>query len=333
MGSRISAGCGALIANLTLSACASLGEQASDIIFVPHADSAKVDGEATTLTLFFKRPEEAQQELAAAAVAAPVLIGMALDGVQQMLADEKERYIGAYSATATVYSEAGKPVFPTGFLFERKVKIDGTLQPAMRFCGDFQKLGETLFVIRPYATDLLKSRAKVVAFDATSPFGFDVLNPWELVTDWFGDGPRIPPVDDDVDMIIDMSFSGLRYDEKSGERKVVALGRRSFERKDIKIGKKKTPPPGEEGSPTCDGFKGRTEREMEGIKDGPQLNFNAVMAAPKPISDAPGEPTIFNVVITATESDAFAKRVEQLSDRFSSERPGLEGRLNEIMPK
>ncbi len=325
------------------SACSSLGEQASDIIFIPHRNSAKID-DAATLALFFEYKEkEKEDELAAesmraafpgaVAVLGPALIGLALDGIEQGLADESGRYVASYSAGRTVRTtkEAARAKPLAGFLFERRVEggedKDGGKNyiEGMRFCAAIDMIDEAngLFVIRPYAIEMFRSKAKVVAFDMTSPFGFDLLNPWEVVTDWIDHPPRFP-ADDAIDVAVEVELTSLAYDKAGNVAKTVSHGKRAFAFKDVPLGAPKSGDPS-----TCKDYR---PVKPEPLDDTKQLQLGSLMAMPRPTS-AESDLIVYNVVVTATETDEFGKRVKVVSDRFKKERPGLEGTLTDILPK
>jgi hypothetical protein len=102
----------------------------------------------------------------------------------------------------------------------------------MTFCAAVRPTAdEQFFQIIPVAYSLPYSKAKLIAFDFLSPFGIDILNPWKAVSD----GVRSIPMDDDLDLTISATLSGLWYEDKLA--KVSQLGEtQTFQFRRRKVG-------------------------------------------------------------------------------------------------
>lgn len=318
----------AAILGLLSSGCSSVGEQVSDIVFVPHPSSAVVKNDSTSLSLIHEEPPGTP---AIAAPAAAALIGAGLNQIQKSLEAESKRYVATYSAGRTEIRNQFAEYPLKGLLFERHVRVnreegqDGDL--AMRFCAAIEAIdkNEKFFALRPYGIDFHNSKAKVIAFDMLSPFGFDLLNPWELITDWFGDGPKFP-ADNTVDLVVKVEFQNLILDTETKQPKVIPLGVREFRFKGIELQNAANEDESENAliKNSCDGYDGTPPTgNLE------KLDLKTVMAFPAPTET--GSPdTIYNVSVTVTEVDEFGERVKDLSDTFKENRPAVQNQLNDL---
>lgn len=327
-----------------LNGCSEIGEQLSDIMFVPHHRSAEVQGEQTKLTLLVS---DIPTPRGAAAIA-PLIVGAALDQVGKAIDAESQRYIATYSAgkSANVFNNGGKKLVGIGF--ERRVHTAPDKNDlgvvAMRFCALIVKGDDQgkFFSLVPYAIDFHFSKAKVVAFDGLSPFGFDLLNPWEFVTDWFSEGPKLFN-DENVDMTIEISISNLIYDEKTKKPKTIDLGKRELNFKKLKM---QSPDEEKQNSnpiikATCGKFmndkdeqnvtdinKQVNEKESS-IQQGKNLDFRTFFATPAP-SSKNSNMTFYTVNVKVTEVDDFGARVKELGKTFSSEKQGIQDKFTNM---
>lgn len=318
-----------------LSACSSIGEQVSDIVFIPHSRSAEVKGEKTELELFIGKIPEDEKATAFAgfAVGATAVLGAALDGVEKALEAESKRYLATYSSKKSAII-VPKESHLYGFRFTRFINVDesgnnGTV--AMRYCAIVIDLGDRFFAIKTIGKSLYYSKAKVVAFDVLSPFGFDLLNPWELVTDWFGEGPKFI-ADDDIDMTINLAMTNIVFDTKKNAAVETEIGKR-----EIKFEKLAMTETEQDDECTTDKFNKesvitKSIRDSKDLikelkKNGANLDSLPIFLKPQPAIQN-GNQIFLNVSVNVTEMDDFGTRVKELSEKFKSERPGIEGRLN-----
>ena len=255
---KLSTVAGSLLLGLSVAGCSSVGKQVSDIVFWPHSQSTHTEGEKTNLTVVPYKPvlEDSKKLLARldklkksiddtegflqfgpAGIAAS-LISAAFDQVGKELDRESKRYLATYSATTSARIDKKLEGL---FVFERYVGLnakepDSAGKIAMRYCGVLvseskpTSQGKEVDLVRviPYGLDLYMSKAKVVAFDLTSPFGIDFLNPWEGITNQFSDNPGKRGVrliaDDQIDLTIEHSLTARKIDTKSYSLKTVNLG-------------------------------------------------------------------------------------------------------------
>jgi len=323
-----------------LSGCASIGEQVSDIVFIPHHKSSFVKNEENSLTLIYgsknkTEPIAQNNPQVKAALAgsltvgtiASALIGVGLDQVEKSLEAESKRYIASYSSGDSAIIENFDTSELKGFIFTRMIKKE----KAMKFCGRFQVIDpiSKIFIVKPYAIDLYKTKAKIVAFDLTSPFGIDLLNPWEVVTDWFGDSPPRIINDNKIDLNIGISFTNFTIDKKDGSAKIVNLGSQTFPFNNLKAGA-----PNDMNSESnivknsCEDFDPYSRID---VRDSDAADMQAIMISPKTVSNQ-SKHTIFGVTMKITEVDEFSKRVKELDSTFKSQRPGIQNQLNNLFP-
>ncbi|HXI87367.1 MAG TPA: hypothetical protein VNH64_07910 [Parvularculaceae bacterium] len=106
-----------------------------------------------------------------------------------------------------------------GFLLTRRLAPQGKAREvgpiAMRICAIVLPSQTDDFVsVVPVSYAYRYSKAKLIGFNLLSPFGVDVLNPWEAVTNSFsGKGYRLPPADRDVDASMQIGFEHMFFDK------------------------------------------------------------------------------------------------------------------------
>jgi hypothetical protein len=233
-----------------LTGCASLGNQLSDAIFIPTPGSDKREGERVTLELAYstraptdenrvRKPDTVDERyeslksfglsLGPAAIADTVVAT-----ISQTLLEESKRYEATYSSEAVSdqFYHAAKPLVdhskareketPTdirfaGFKMTREVAVSGETKAAITICGvALPGQEDAFFFLVPVSYSMNYTKAKLVGFDLTSPFGVDLLNPWEIVTDPLsGQGFNFGPKDNDVDLNLAITFEYLHFTDDS----------------------------------------------------------------------------------------------------------------------
>lgn len=251
--------------SLLIPGCSSLGGQLADVFFVPNARSAKVSDETVKLEIAYSEFQRPMTEIKVgegdgekftpsfvAGALAPVLAGAIVDQIGKSLATEAERYQATFSADAGGDQFYVKP-FDTveaapsaanratdirfaGFKLLRTAKNHDANVPAMTACViALPGSVDNFFYIIPVSYELNYAKAKVVAFDLTSPFGVDILNPWEIVTDpLFNGGYELPPGDDDIDIKMSVSLENMFFD-KVGKLNVTNTAAEAFDLKAAKM--------------------------------------------------------------------------------------------------
>lgn len=385
MKNRILAAAGAA----ALSACSSVGGQLADVVFVPNGRSAKVDAERVEVNLAFspvstnlvKVVEDKKNELTFEFLSGGLsgaLASAVVDEVSETLAAEAERYQATYSAEA-----GGEHFFIAPYVakIDRSAKADGLPRTNVRFAGfkltrtaeargDKKKAAMTAcFIALPGSTDaffhlipvsyeLNYSKAKLIAFDLTSPFGVDILNPWEIVTDpLFGDGYELPPTDRDLDLRISVTLDNLSYD-KDGK---LAATSRAAEPIDLK-GVQVSPPTDGKGRyfPAYEKFLAAVEgpdskafefscnaeaspEKIAALRD-KILDFGAddfrVMtlmaggrAFPSPKRALPKGESNANFLVKALveETDNYGARVKELNAKFDKQKGGVQKSISDLI--
>jgi hypothetical protein len=299
-----------------LAGCTSFGDQIGDAVFVKHPNSAQVKGERLTLNILSASPPSTQSTASAASAA---FSQFALSQIEATLKAEAKRYRAGYSAETTKILDASHVL--TGLHFKREINThsNGGGSTAMEFCVDIFRISGTsneLMTFGAGAISLSNSKAKVVAFDLTSPFGFDVLNPWELVTDWFGnDKPRLIN-DNQVDLLVQVDLASLQKN-KAGALVQVPMGSKVFSYQDETL-----------GSGTPSNCKSPISApNAVGIS-----NVDDAFLAPEPFGGAgSGQRPIVIAKVSVTEVDEFGERVEEFSTLFDENRSGIEGQLNNLL--
>ncbi|MEQ8230695.1 MAG: hypothetical protein RLW61_10830 [Gammaproteobacteria bacterium] len=317
--------------------CGSLGRQASDIVFVPHRHSAHVDGERVELELVFhshfkesrSEPVSARAEVAGLpAVVAPILVGAAFDQVGNAIEAESKRYVATYKGAASSHRfEDGEKTL-AGIEFVRRIGTDANV--AMRFCAVVRRVAgeEQFFYLEPFGLEFNYSKVKVVALDWLSPFGIDLLNPWEILTDRFSDSRKTGMSNDhDIDLTLEVSFDNLVYSSSSKKVETVSLGSNQIRFRDVPVaGVFAKQGSGLNGLKADRGeaFQAASEQAAQTrVAYGSVGNRALIFSVPQPSSSG-SSAQHFSVTVTATEIDDFGSRIKELSEQFESNREGLQ---------
>lgn len=362
---------GLVLAGATaLTGCSSLGGQLADVVFVPNAHSAKTADETTDLELAFSgkpAPEEVKLEIAGAA---PAIAAAVVDQIGKTLAAEAERYQATYSAEAsgdrfyhTSFDPSKRPTFAktnirlAGFKISRHVKVRGKNEAAMAACFiAIPGSTDAYFYIVPVAYDIPYAKAKMVAFDLTSPFGVDVLNPWEIITDPLINGAyEAPPKDKDIDLKFSVSLQNLYFD-KDGKLGVTNIAADPVSLKNVEVGKingeekrdgyfpayrKFQKAAGENFAYRCD--DAATPEALATLRDKivdlgadnatvmTLIAGGRAFASPKPALPDRKTNANFLVRVAVEETDEFAARVKELNAAFEKEKPTIQKGLSDFL--
>ncbi|MEQ9559802.1 MAG: hypothetical protein RIG67_28845 [Rhodospirillales bacterium] len=326
----------AVSAVMVLAGCSSIGKQLSDIFFVPHPNSAETEGEITELHLIYKT-KPAGAVAGALPALGPVLAAAAVKEIEGAIEAESKRYVASYSASVSGEFFENTSKILRGIRFVRKINAksgeDAVAPTAMSLCMlvDVLPSAQSVFRLRPYSLTFVSSKAKVVVFDLLSPFGFDLLNPWELVTDWFQGGPKLVQ-DDDVDLTIDVKVTNLILEKQSNLMKTVELGSLSLPLKKTKMATPPTVPdhtaPGIRTRP-CDEQNFDDLIKSNGSMAAGTLNFDGFMPRPRKISEG-DTAELFTVSVNVTEVDDFGARVKELGEKFKEKKEGFQEQLNNL---
>ncbi len=266
------------IAFVFIGGCSSVSNQLTDIVFIPNANSDKSLKERVEIELAYTRTSEERKQCAGSATAfgfsgggaAGKIAEIAVEQVSKALKDEAKRYTATYSATAAsdvfyhgsadndeITGEDGavdcesthsQRITTTmkfaGFKLTRYVKKHAKAADeidAISICAiALPTPNDQFFYLAPVAYSMRYSKAKLIAFDMLSPFGVDILNPWEIITDPLtGAGPTLPPADNDIDVTAAVTFDYLHYD-KEGKITSTKVGPQSFEVKGARVSGKTT---------------------------------------------------------------------------------------------
>ena len=95
---------------------------------------------------------------------------------------------------------------------------------------------DQFFQIIPISYQMTYSKAKLIGFNMLSPFGVDILNPWEIITDPLtGKGYDKIPSDTDLDLTMAVSFEYLHYTGENNELVTTAVSPNTFDVKSLKV--------------------------------------------------------------------------------------------------
>ena len=373
---------------LLCTGCSSVGNQLSDIVFMPNANSDRRDEAEISLELAFstnapilvdlKAMEEdfSMADLEAFAPAAGgalgILPGLIVSQIGASLAQEAERYTASYSAEASSdgfyhfeepsygaveigdnYIRDTSDIRFAGFRFDRLIN-DGTVEGriAMSVCAiALPGRSDDFFYLFPVSYQMRYSKAKLVAFDLLSPFGVDLLNPWEIVTQTLaGDGLDLPPMDNDVDLTLAVSFEYLSYNNDN-KLTSATIGPNTFDLKRVKV----TGKPVSGYFPTYRKFlaaKGeRFSLPCDETSDTPAIASVRDEIMKLPLTDIdrmrlgsaaklfPSTPRAFGgnsgngnfmMKVEITEFDDYGGRVREVSDAFDQNEESLTKKLTDL---
>lgn len=309
---------------LMTTGCTGISNQVSDILFIPNSSSDKRSNERTDLKLHFAecKPDINSRALVAAA---PIATAVA-EAVGKVLAEESKRYQASYSANTTqegFYCEDGKTdvgeeMALAGISFTRYVDKS---EPAMRFCAAvIPAANPSFFQIVPLKYELRKSKAKVIAFDLTSPFGIDVLNPWEVITDTVtGDLTGIP-ADNNVDLSLSLTLKSLFVSK--GQLKEVSHSH-SWKKTNFKIGNSDDNSIlSESVVEDCSEMDSRPIEEIQKFTI-QSLGLNKGVLLPKVIATKDDPLGVFNLKVAVEEFDAYGERIKELNSQFEKNKETL----------
>ncbi|MEQ8226814.1 MAG: hypothetical protein RIA64_01920 [Rhodospirillales bacterium] len=322
-----------------------------DLHYVEQA-SVNYYGKKLSVCAEPKKDQEQRALSALLGTASTALVGAALDQVEKSIEAEGKRFIQGYSKSITVNNfcvkaagvgntpkkVGGMTVYNrlAAIRFYRIVGKDSSKglkgRTAMSYCLRIDPVAGSdgkLFQVAPIALDFHYSKAKVVAFDLLSPFGVDVLNPWEVVTNLFkDDGVRLIN-DDDVDLTLSLKVDNLRLNTKNNTIETTNLAKLEFPTyKKLKMRSAED----ERTSDKTDAItkvKCGSQSELIAAYNastpaGPTADATRYFAAP----DRIGNVSIVTITVNATEVDDFGERVKQLGEKFKSEKAGFQERLS-----
>ncbi|MGV6801414.1 MAG: hypothetical protein ACWA5L_05775 [bacterium] len=375
-------------ASLLAIACSSVGDQLSDVVFMPNANSQRTTEDMVELRLAFSTkvpPEPVREESdtyidtesyiaglpATAAGPAGGLAAAAISQIGLALARESEKYTASYSAEAandgfyhedqpsgmTEMNAAGVKEYSdirfAGFKFIRQIPSPTGQESyeAMAVCTmALPGRTDNIFYLIPISYQMTYSKAKLIGFDLTSPFGVDLLNPWEIITDPIsGQGFNLPPSDNTVDMTMAVSFEYLSFGY-DGVQSITA-GPDTFDVKGAKVTGK--PVTGyfpayknfirEMGSAyelPCDA--GTDETDIAALRDKimtlPMTNINRMRlssgaklypVAPRAMGNGHGNGN-FMIKVEMTEFDDYGDRIQEVSGAFDRSAPSLQEQLTDF---
>ena len=331
------------------SGCTGIGEQLSDIVFFPHSRSANVKSEVVLIkSIVLKKPQPSvdggKPEIVSAA--APIIAGLAIDQTKAAIDAEAKRYSTTYSAS---FKQAYNPEshYLAGIWFARyspgdTVKIaaeaeafdpldDTTKQnvtlPSMTYClalsSPTSDKNNNLWVVTPYGGTLNESKSKVVAFNLLSPFGFDIFNPWELVTNWF-DKDNWPKLlnDNDLDLTINFNLGTSKLSKAKEKIESVNQIETSYAYKNIKLGS--TDFVGETN--VCGNSPEEFSTALAALPPASEkeLSSGQFIIEPPPII---GDMGIVSGSITVTEVDEFGEKVKQFGEQFDSDKDDIKKKI------
>ncbi len=372
-----------LTVGVSLAGCSSLGGQLADVVFIPNAHSAKVVDESVVLEIAYseiKRPtteiaepkkEKDLGEFSLLGPLAPVLAGAVVDQIGKSLATEAERYQATFSADAGGDQFYAAP-FPTaeaaptrpdratdvrfaGFKITRSARNDGANVDAMSLCMiALPGSVDNFFYLIPVSYTLNYAKAKVVAFDLTSPFGVDILNPWEIVTDpLFNGGYVLPPGDDDIDMKVSVSLENMFFDA-AGKLNVTNTSAEAFDIKGARMGEGSRYFAayqaflGRLGSPRSKEFElncgaDTAAADIASLRDrifslridsAERISLTAAGRAfpsPKRAVAADKSNANFLLRVVVEETDEYGARIKELAAAFEKEKPTVQKGLTDFL--
>lgn len=361
----------AVAAGTLLASCTSISSQLTDVVFMPNSNSERQLGESVEIELAFSEnvppPISKSRSLGmqeyASIFAGPGSTGtkiadFALAQIGNALKNETSRYQATYSAdavgdnfyhedapslTAAEIEDGYRPysdIKLAGFKFNRLVQSrsgDGD-DVAMSICAIvLPGRSDGFFYVVPVSYQMRYSKAKLIGFDWMSPFGVDVLNPWEIVTNPLtGKGFSGLPADSDLDMEIAIGFKYLHY-LANGEVTSTEVGPQNFALKNVPV----TGQPATGYFPNYQKFFAKKGGEFEltchadqsveaiadvrdrilalSLADGDRMQLVSgarnYASAPRAHGPSSGNGN-FTLKVAVTELDDYGKRVEEISSAF-----------------
>lgn len=302
--------------------CSSLNRNLSNLFFPPNPNSDIRTGETVEINLIFDktRKEVAQTYpknlgVRSGAAAGPI-IDLALSQLQKFFEEEAKRYSASYSAVAVsdifyvgVANDA--PINLQGIHFKRNVKGDTAMELCLQV---YPTLDKTAFEIKPVSVVVRKAKAKLIAFDWFSPFGFDLLAPWTALK---GDWSTL--YDNDVDLRVQFTLTAVWVDEKQkGHSEVVATS--EFKLQNTKLGEpiwyvdRSSP----QDTDNCELI---VKKELTVSKGSAPFRGQLFQAVPRSVVKIAKDQEIFGtgnfiLNIIVTEYDQFGERVKELGTKI-----------------
>ena len=375
----------AIAASTLLAACTSVSSQLTDIVFMPNSNSERQLGESVEIQLAFSENvppplslsksrslglQDYTSILAGPGSTGTKIADFALAQIGNALKNETSRYQATYSADAVgdnFYHEdkpsetAGEiengfrpysDIKLAGFKFDRMVqsRSGNETDVAMSICAIvLPGRSDGFFYVVPVSYQMQYSKAKLIGFDLMSPFGVDVLNPWEIVTNPLtGKGYSGLPADTDLDMEIAVGFRYLHY-LGNGEVTSTMVGPQNFTLKNVPV----TGRPSTGYFPSYQKFfakKGgdfeltcHADQSVEAIADlrdrilalsltdgdRMQLVSGARNYASAPRANGPNSGNgNFTLKVAVTELDDYGKRVEEISSAFDQSKGDARGAIS-----
>lgn len=361
-------------AALTAGGCSSLGGQLTDVVFVPYANSAKTSDETLALDLVFDdEPTRTHESLGLPAAGAAAVAGAVISQIDATLKAEAERYQASYAAESSsdqfyYVAVKGKPfaggatrVKFAGARLIRTIpgKKGGAPELAMSAC--FVALPtstDAFFHLVPVSYSLRRSKAKIVAFDLTSPFGVDILNPWEILTDpIMNGGYDLPPTDNTLDVSISARLANPHYDKEGKLGLGVSKTEEPFTLKAARVGDNSAglfagfktlqskKPELASLDATCGAGEATTGQirklraALMGLKldDIDRIAFASsgrIFPSPKraiATEDGAVGNGVFTLKIAVDEVDDYGARIKEVHGAFSKEKDGLQEQLTDFL--
>ncbi|MEE9330497.1 MAG: hypothetical protein V3V30_10200 [Parvularculaceae bacterium] len=254
--------------------CSSVQGQLSDIVFMPNSASDQRAEDEISLEIAFSAnapaakidPDVAEEMVVEAyslsgfsgVSASAKMAEIAISQIGKTLTQEAQRYTASYSSEASSdafyffdnpsgYSQideatrirATSEIQFAGFKFTRWIKQGSKdeRKRAMTICAiALPNTTDQFFQIIPISYQMTYSKAKLIGFNMLSPFGVDILNPWEIITDPLtGKGYDKIPSDTDLDLTMAVSFEYLHYTGENDELVTTAVSPNTFDVKGLKV--------------------------------------------------------------------------------------------------
>jgi len=333
------------------SGCTGISNQISDIVFIPHPGSDRRVDENVELELFFDTCEEdGSRALPLAAAGAPAIAEALVNTVGKILAEEAKRYEATYSANVTRegFYCPDKSMALSGFRLTRslgKAKPDSgtSAKKAMTFCAaTIPARDPSFFQIVPLQYELQNSKAKVVAFDLTSPFGIDIFNPWEVITDTVTGQLKGIPADNAIDMNISITLTSHFISSNSLKE---AKHTHAWKDSGVKIGStwRNKDIPQDMLTRAAYGTEADADDEFycKVLSDlnAPQisqaitgaLGYNTGIFFPKVVTSNDESTGVFNLEVAITEFDAYGERINELSTSFTKNKEDITKQITETL--
>ncbi len=243
-----------IAACIFMSSCSTVGSQLSDIVFIPNGKSAKRQDADINLQIAYS-----DQNIGTGQVqdgknsfdflsggTASILAGLVIDQIGASLTEEARRYQATYSAQASgfkyFFEDDNTGIKFAGFAFNRYIpaktsKKDEEPRLALSVCAIALPNPDSSFIyIVPVSYSVNYTKAKLIGFDLLSPFGVDLLNPWEILSDPLsGEGFKGIPADNDLDIKVGVGFDFLHYDE-NGNVRTTSTEVKTFDIKNVQLG-------------------------------------------------------------------------------------------------